>query len=57
MKTYDLDPIVVSENTTNITDLLIDRVAATPKIPLFAIEQAAEAAEEVAAEDKPAEEA
>ena len=40
MKTYDLDPIVVSDNTTNITDLLIDRVAATPKIPLFAIEQA-----------------
>ena len=40
MKTYDLDPIVVSSNTTNITDLLIDRVSATPKIPLFAIEQA-----------------
>jgi len=40
MKTYDLDPIVVSDNTTNITDLLIDRVAATPKISLFAIEQA-----------------
>ena len=39
MKTYDLDPIVVSSNTTNITDLLIDRVRETPKIPLFAIEQ------------------
>lgn len=40
MKTYDIDPIVVSSNSTNITDLLVDRVNATPKLPLFATEQA-----------------
>jgi long-chain acyl-CoA synthetase len=39
MKTYDIDPIVVSSNTTNITDLLVDRVKESPKIALFAIEQ------------------
>jgi long-chain acyl-CoA synthetase len=39
MKTYDNDPIVVSTNATNITDLLVDRVRETPKLPLFAIEQ------------------
>jgi long-chain acyl-CoA synthetase len=39
MKTYDIDPIVVSSNNENITDLLIDRVRETPKLPLFAIEQ------------------
>ncbi|MCX6486098.1 MAG: AMP-dependent synthetase/ligase [Rhodoluna sp.] len=39
MKTYDLDPIVVSANNENITDLLINRVRETPKLPLFAIEQ------------------
>lgn len=39
MKSYDIDPIVVSGNSTNITDLLMERVAATPKIPLFATEQ------------------
>ena len=40
MKTYDIDPIVVSPNTANITDLLVDRVRETPKVPLFATEQA-----------------
>lgn len=40
MKTYDNDPIVISNNATNITDLLVERVRETPKIPLFAIEQA-----------------
>ena len=39
MKTYDLDPIVVSSNSENITDLLINRVKETPNLPLFAIEQ------------------
>ncbi|MFM2238485.1 MAG: hypothetical protein RL389_832, partial [Actinomycetota bacterium] len=39
MKTYDNDPIVVSTNATNITDLLVDRVRETPKLPLFAVEQ------------------
>ena len=40
MKSYDVDPIVVSNNSTNITDLLVDRVASNPKQPLFATEQA-----------------
>ena len=39
MKSYDLDPLVVSANSTNITDLLVDRVALNPKLPLFAVEQ------------------
>jgi long-chain acyl-CoA synthetase len=51
MKTYDLDPIVVSSNTTNITDLLVDRVRETPKIPLFAIEQADGRWHDVSGED------
>ena len=38
MKTYDIDPIVTSTNDTNITQLLIDRVAASPRLPLFAKE-------------------
>jgi len=39
MKTYDVEPIVVSSNESNITDLLVDRVTATPKLPLYATEQ------------------
>ena len=39
MKSYDIDPIVVSGNSTNITDLRVDRVASNPKLPLFATEQ------------------
>jgi len=39
MKTYDIDPIVVSSNNENITDLLINRVKETPKLPLFAMAQ------------------
>ena len=39
MKTYDIDPIVVSPNESNITDLLLDRFKATPKLPLFAIDK------------------
>jgi long-chain acyl-CoA synthetase len=39
LKSYDIDPIVVSGNSTNITDLLVDRVASNPKLPLFATEQ------------------
>lgn len=39
MKSYDLNPLVVSANSTNITDLLVDRVALNPKLPLFAVEQ------------------
>lgn len=51
MKTYDIDPIVVSANNTNITDLLIERVAATPKTPLYAIEQTDGTWLDVSAED------
>jgi long-chain acyl-CoA synthetase len=40
MKSYDIDPLVVSANASNITDLLVDRVASNPKLPLFAIERA-----------------
>ena len=40
MKSYDIDPLVVSGNSSNITDLLVDRVASNPKLPLFAIERA-----------------
>jgi long-chain acyl-CoA synthetase len=39
LKSYDVDPIVVSANSSNITDLLVDRVAHNPKLPLFAKEQ------------------
>ncbi len=39
MKTYDIDPIVVSPSESNITDLLVDRFKATPKLPLFAIDK------------------
>ncbi|MFM2024693.1 MAG: hypothetical protein RLZZ56_706, partial [Actinomycetota bacterium] len=51
MKTYDIDPIVVSTNTTNITDLLVDRVRETPKGALFAIEQADGRWHDVSGED------
>ncbi|MFM2384131.1 MAG: hypothetical protein RL166_5 [Actinomycetota bacterium] len=51
MKSYDIDPIVVSTNSTNITDLLVDRVAANPKLPLFATEQADGAWHDITAEE------
>jgi long-chain acyl-CoA synthetase len=35
MQTYDLPPLVVSDDSFNITDLLVERVAKTPKLPLF----------------------
>ncbi|MCX8529105.1 MAG: AMP-dependent synthetase/ligase [Rhodoluna sp.] len=35
MQTYDLPPLVVSDDSYNITDLLVDRVAKTPSLPLF----------------------
>jgi long-chain acyl-CoA synthetase len=40
MKSYDIEPLVVSAETENITDLLEVRVAKSPSLPLFAIEQA-----------------
>lgn len=38
MKTYDVAPIVVSDESENISDLLANRVQKTPNLPLFAIE-------------------
>ena len=40
MKSYDIEPLVVSAETENITDLLEARAAKTPSLPLFSIEQA-----------------
>lgn len=51
MKSYDIDPLVVSANSSNITDLLVDRVAANPKLPLFAIERADGTWHDILAED------
>lgn len=38
MKTYDVAPIVVSDKSENITDLLVNRVKETPNLNLFSIE-------------------
>lgn len=38
MQSYDVPPLVVSEPSENITDLLVNRVKATPNLNLFAIE-------------------
>ncbi|MEN9608168.1 MAG: hypothetical protein RLZZ06_99 [Actinomycetota bacterium] len=51
MKSYDIDPLVVSENSSNITDLLVDRVKANPKLPLFAKEQADGTWHDISAEE------
>lgn len=37
MESFELPPLVVSPDTDNITDLLIDRVAKTPNLPLYAL--------------------
>lgn len=39
MKSYDIEPLVVSAETENITDLLETRVAKTPNLALFSMEQ------------------
>lgn len=39
MKTYDVAPLVVSDASENITDLLHNRVKSTPNLNLFAIEK------------------
>ena len=39
MKSYDIEPLVVSAETENITDLLEARVAKTPNLALFSMEQ------------------
>ena len=51
MKSYDIDPLVVSDNSSNITDLLVDRVNANPKLPLFATEQADGTWHDISAEE------
>jgi long-chain acyl-CoA synthetase len=38
VKSYDIEPLVVSEETENITDLLETRVKKTPQLSLFAVE-------------------
>jgi long-chain acyl-CoA synthetase len=40
MKSYDIEPLIVSAETENITDLLEVRVAKTPNLPLFSVEEA-----------------
>jgi len=35
---FELPPLVVSDTNSNITDLLVDRATATPKLPLFALD-------------------
>jgi long-chain acyl-CoA synthetase len=40
MKSYDIEPLVVSAETENITDLLEMRVRKTPNLPLFSTEAA-----------------
>ena len=39
MKSYDIEPLVVSAETENITDLLENRVAKSPSLPLFSVEK------------------
>ena len=38
MKSYDLPSLVESAATANITDLLVDRVAKSPNLPLYALQ-------------------
>lgn len=38
MQTYDVPPLVTSDPSENITDLLVNRVKATPSLNLFSIE-------------------
>ena len=51
MKSYDIDPLVVSDNSSNITELLVDRVRSNPKLPLFAKEQADGTWHDISAEE------
>lgn len=38
MQSYDVPPLIVSDPSENITDLLVNRVKATPSLNLFSIE-------------------
>ena len=40
MQSYDIEPLIVSSETENITDLLEVRASNTPNLPIFAIEDA-----------------
>lgn len=39
MKSFDAPALVVSDNKENITDLLINRAAKTPELPLYGVDQ------------------
>jgi long-chain acyl-CoA synthetase len=39
MKSYDIEPLIVSSETENITDLLEVRVSKTPNLPLYSVEE------------------
>lgn len=39
MKSFDAPALVVSDNSENITDLLINRAAKTPELPLYGVDQ------------------
>ena len=41
MKAYDIEPLIVSPESDNITDLLEKRVEKTPNLALFSVEEAA----------------
>ena len=51
MKSYDIEPLVVSPETENITDLLEVRVANTPDLALFSIEETAGRWVDISAKD------
>lgn len=38
MDIFELPPLIVSDQNSNITDLLVDRATKTPNLPLFALE-------------------
>jgi long-chain acyl-CoA synthetase len=40
MRTYDIESLITTDESANITDLLIDRVAKTPALPLYALQSA-----------------
>ena len=51
MKSYDIEPLVVSAETENITVLLENRVAKSPSLPLFSVEKNAGEWADVSARD------
>jgi long-chain acyl-CoA synthetase len=40
MRTYDIASLITTDESANITDLLIERVAKTPALPLYALQSA-----------------